>query len=283
MSALDSLIAAERAFSRTSGEKGIREAFLTWLAPDAVVFRPGPVEGRPVYEKMDPAGPAMLSWEPEVAEVSAAGDLGYTSGPYMIRPARGAEPTAFGHYVSVWKKQPDGSWKVLLDSGVGHARPAAAAPAGRVDTPASEKNAEALSPEELRDEEAAFGRKAAGVAGEAAGRGLRRVLDGLASDDIRVLRPGRMPAVGRSHLKELVPATAGRVAGGARDSRAETRTGLAASGDLAYSYGTAALAKKGSGVETTAFLRIWRKDASGLWKICLDVELPVPAGTPAGG
>ena len=63
--ALEALIEAERSFSRTSGEKGIREAFLTWLAPSAVVFRPGPVAGRPVYEKMDPGNPAVLTWEPE--------------------------------------------------------------------------------------------------------------------------------------------------------------------------------------------------------------------------
>ena len=81
-----SLIEAERAFSKTSEEKGIREAFLTWLAPDAIVFRPAPVEGRPVYEKMDPADPAVLTWEPEFAEIASSGELGYTTGPYRIKP-----------------------------------------------------------------------------------------------------------------------------------------------------------------------------------------------------
>jgi ketosteroid isomerase-like protein len=116
--ALASLIEAERAFSKSSEDKGIREAFLTWLAPDAVVFRPGPVPGRPIYEKMDPANPAVLTWGPEVADVAVSGELGYTSGPYQVRPKRGAEPASYGHYISVWKKQPDGAWRVVLDIGI---------------------------------------------------------------------------------------------------------------------------------------------------------------------
>jgi ketosteroid isomerase-like protein len=79
--ALASLIEAERAFARAAEEKGVREAFLTYLAEGAIVFRPAPVEGRPLYEKMSPDNPALLTWTPEVAEVSASGDLGYTSGP----------------------------------------------------------------------------------------------------------------------------------------------------------------------------------------------------------
>ena len=133
--ALASLIEAERAFARTSAEKGIREAFLTWLGPDAIVFRPGPVEGRPVYEKMDPAEPAVLTWVPEFAGIAASGELGYTTGPYQFKPGPDAEPSGFGHYVSIWKRQPDGAWRVLLDIGVQHGRPASSAGTTTVASP----------------------------------------------------------------------------------------------------------------------------------------------------
>lgn len=276
--ALASLVEAERAFSRTSEAKGIREAFLTWLAPDAVVFRPAPVEGRPVYEKMDRANPAVLTWEPEVAEVAASGELGYTSGPYVFRPARGAEPSAFGHYVSIWKKQTDGGWKVFLDIGVQHDRPGAPPSAGKVDTPAADKSAKILSPEQRRDELSAFGPKAASLDAKAAGDGLRKALSKVAAEDIRVYRPGKMPTVGRSRIKELVPADAGLVAGGTHDNRAQNQTDMAWSGDLAYSYGTFFYFRRDTKkAETISFLRIWRKDPSGQWKICLDIELPLPA------
>lgn len=272
---LASLIEAERAFSRLAEAKGVREAFLTCLAPDSVVFRPGPVEGRPVYEKMDPANPTVLTWEPEVAEVAASGELGYTSGPYQVRPGRGAEPTGFGHYVSIWKKQPDGAWKVLLDIGVQHERPAMLAPVGTVATPASVAGGEALSPNALRDAEFVLGERAGTFIKEAGTKGLRKALTAAATDDVRVLRPGRFPAVGKKALKDLIPAAAGRVIRRSPERRAAYQVVVAWSGDLACSYGTTELWKDQTTAETTAYLRIWRKDVSGRWKICLDIELAV--------
>ncbi len=121
--AVASLVEAERAFSKASEDRGTREAFLTFLSRDAVVFRPSPVAGRPVYEKMAAGDPSVLTWAPEIAEVASSGELGYTSGPYSVRPKRDAAPASFGHYVSVWQREPDGAWKVLLDIGVRHDRP----------------------------------------------------------------------------------------------------------------------------------------------------------------
>ena len=69
-------------------------------------------------------------------------------------------------------------------------------------------------------------------------------------------------------------------ADGRSDERAGPRIGLAWSGDLAYSYGTTDLRGGRTAAGMTTFLRIWRKDASGSWKVCLDVELPIPS-TPS--
>ncbi len=274
--ALAALIEAERSFSRTSEKNGIREAFLTFLAEKAIVFRPGPVEGRPVYEKLDPANPTVLTWAPEIAEVSASGELGYTSGPYEVRPGRGIEPTGFGHYVSIWKKQADGTWKVLLDIGVQHGLPQSAGPVSAVATPQVLKTFEALSPEALRDEERAFGERAGSFEKETASRGSRKALSAFAADDIRVYRTGHFPSVGKRAVEAIIPSGAGRIAPRSERRNAVYHVGLAWSGDLAYSFGTFEISKVRAVVETTAYLRIWRKDLSGIWKICLDIELDVP-------
>jgi len=274
--ALASLIEAERSFSRTSEEKGIREAFLTFLAENAIVFRPKPVEGRPVYEKMDPANPTVLTWAPEIAEVSASGELGYTSGPYEVRPDRGAEPTGFGHYVSTWKKQADGTWKVLLDIGVQHDRPKPSAAIKAVAAPQAAAAFAPLSPEALRDEERAFGERAGLFEKEVATRGSRKALSAFATDDIRIYRPGHFPSVDKRAVDAIVLSGAGRIAPGSERRNAAYHVGLAWSGDLAYSYGTFEISKNRTVAETTAYLRIWRKDLSGIWKICLDIELDVP-------
>ena len=77
-----------------------------------------PIVGRAaiaeVYAKI-PGSP--LTWEPTRAEIAASGDLGYTFGNYKIRT--GDEVRSHGVYVTVWKKQPDGSWKYVLDGGNG--------------------------------------------------------------------------------------------------------------------------------------------------------------------
>jgi ketosteroid isomerase-like protein len=276
--ALASLVEAERAFSRTSDEKGIREAFLTWLAPDAVVFRPLPVEGRPVYESMDPANPAHLVWEPEVAEIAASGELGYTSGPYRMGPQRGAEPTRFGHYVSVWKKQPDGAWRVFLDIGVQHDRPSSSAPVTNVASPPAPADVEALSPEALRDAEQAVGNIGGRFESTVGARGYRKALAELATEDVRVYRPGRFPTAGKARIKDLVAPSSGLIVDPGSQRRLGRYQALVAwSGDLACTYGTSEYAKTKSDVETTSFLKIWRKDRSGAWKISLDIEIPVPA------
>jgi ketosteroid isomerase-like protein len=58
-----------------------------------------------------------LTWAITWAGVAASGDLGYTSGTYdfSCKDASGKLITDKGKYLTVWKKQKDGSWKVLLD------------------------------------------------------------------------------------------------------------------------------------------------------------------------
>jgi ketosteroid isomerase-like protein len=58
-----------------------------------------------------------IHWQPNQAEVARSGELGYTSGTYEMRyrPSRGKLFLDKGKYLMVWKKQPNGSWKVLID------------------------------------------------------------------------------------------------------------------------------------------------------------------------
>ena len=60
-----------------------------------------------------------LTWTPVHADMAASGDLGYTFGTYEFRSKdKDGKPTVeYGKYASVWKKQKDGSWKVVMDMG----------------------------------------------------------------------------------------------------------------------------------------------------------------------
>ena len=58
-----------------------------------------------------------LEWHPDQVEVARSGELGYTSGTYTwtFKDASGKPASDKGKYLTIWKKQQDGSWKVLLD------------------------------------------------------------------------------------------------------------------------------------------------------------------------
>src|SRR3712207_3032360 len=117
---LRSLVEAERAFASLSEAKGVKESFVANLADDGILFRPRPVAGKKWMEER-PARPGVLTWRPAFADVARADDMGYTAGPWEFRPQTLKDkPVAFGHFVTVWKRQADGRWKVAVDLGIGH-------------------------------------------------------------------------------------------------------------------------------------------------------------------
>lgn len=266
---LKSLVEAERAFSRLSAEKGIRTAFLANLAPDAVVFRPTPVPGRDAYQKLAAEVPARLTWRPTFADISRAGDLGYTTGPYELRPnGEGTGAPSYGHFVSVWRVQPDGSWKVVIDVGNSHPRPAVEAPDLKFDEvwlpPPTASN-----PEEFRTAllkvDVALGLAATQATG-------RYVLSPMFADDVRVYRPNHEPLIGRAAAEKSFADMPDKWTWVPKDGA------VAASADLGYTYGSL---KAGSA--EYVYFRIW-KGSGREWRLVLDLLSPVPAkpGTGAG-
>jgi ketosteroid isomerase-like protein len=118
--AVRAIVEQERAFSAASVAKSTRDAFMEFLADDSLLFRPGPVPGK-MFVRNRPAPPGKLSWAPTFADAASSEDIGYTTGPYEFRKAEMTEtPQSWGHYVSIWRKQRDGSWKVEVELGISH-------------------------------------------------------------------------------------------------------------------------------------------------------------------
>jgi ketosteroid isomerase-like protein len=119
---LQETVQAEYAFSE-SAKRSVRDAFLEYLAPDSLVLEPGPTPGRAFYEAAKPSS-AKLEWYPSAG--AASGGLGFTTGPWIYTSA--GEKHAYGHFVSVWKRQADCRWRVVFDGGISHDAPAQADP-----------------------------------------------------------------------------------------------------------------------------------------------------------
>jgi ketosteroid isomerase-like protein len=109
------LMAADRAWSETTKDP---EKMAASIADGGSVYPPGMpiVTGgdaiRKMFTQMMAAPGFTLSWTPTKAEVGAAGDLGYTTGTYQSTMGGVSEK---GKYVTTWKKQADGAWKVTED------------------------------------------------------------------------------------------------------------------------------------------------------------------------
>jgi len=120
---LNELIETDREFSAMSQREGINAAFLHYMDDQATIYREGmlPFIGREALTRLySTPRTAQLTWEPTSAGCAESGDLGYTLGRWKMisHNAEGTETVNTGFYVSIWKRQPDGSWKYVFDSGI---------------------------------------------------------------------------------------------------------------------------------------------------------------------
>ena len=128
------LVAVENAFNQMAQDKGILPAFEHFAAPDVAFIDTDPRQFRgieAVRKRMSgtPAG-AKLTWSPLFTDVSDDGTLGYNYGRYEFRGPGpdGQEVVRGGFFLSIWKRQPDGSWKYVMDTGAPDRPPAPAPP-----------------------------------------------------------------------------------------------------------------------------------------------------------
>ena len=114
------LLNADKEFAKLSLDKGAAIAFKEYLAEDAKQFPAGslPVIGNEnIFNGMKDYNEShVLEWEPQEAEVSVSGDMGYSWGFYKSYSKSEPEKIKEGKYVNVWKKI-DGKWKVIVDIG----------------------------------------------------------------------------------------------------------------------------------------------------------------------
>jgi ketosteroid isomerase-like protein len=259
------LVDMERAFAKAAATKGTRDAFIEFLADDGIIFQPGAVNGKKFWTERQPRK-GLLSWEPVFADVSRAGDLGYTTGPWEFRPnGPDDQPVAFGQYFTIWKKQPDGAWKAVLDRGVttekAFPRPSLSFPSDEQTWDRKARSDRASAHAELMKLETEFS--------NASALNARTAYESFLADDARLLRQNVEPAISKPAIGKLMP-EAGRALTW-QVALADT----SASGDLGYTYGTFELNTRGVTLQRGSYVRVWKK-LNGKWKVVADVMSPDP-------
>ena len=116
------LFELEARFAKDVAARG-GAAFASWFAEDGVALGNGapPSIGKIAIARSANWSPKdyQLTWTPTDALMGPSGDMGYTWGHYEghSKDAHGNPITTSGRYISIWRKQPNGDWKVVLDAG----------------------------------------------------------------------------------------------------------------------------------------------------------------------
>ncbi len=258
-----SLIDAERAFARASSEHGVRAAFSAYLDSSSILFRPVPVNGLE-WLASSPAPRITLAWRPIFADVAAAGDLGYTTGPWELTRIGQTEVLARGHYVTVWHRTQGGQWRVAVDAGT--STPAWPGTDTAVTHPAYQ--GPPRIEHDYKGATASLMEHEQTLAARAAESGLMAFAE-LADDDIRFYRPEQAPLLGRIQLATMLASATRKPI-----HYTPTSAVIAESGDMGYTYGTVLVPDAEKGDDATiavGYLRIWKRLPGGEWRLVLDV------------
>jgi ketosteroid isomerase-like protein len=267
------MIEAERAFAARALVIGWKDAFLEYFAPSAIGFAEGKsgLAREQIAKVPDPPKDLQLIWEPRYGDIAASGELGYLTGPVRnIRASRDGGKPRFSNYTSVWKRQRDGSFKVVMDVGI--------------NTPNAVPFATgfARAPHQTRftgdyDDSTAPLSTADEVLNSALKTSQLRAYRPRLAEGVRFHRQNQMPIVGTQAAEKWL-ATQRPI------SSADSRFSEAArSGDLGYTWGTFTIAPtrtvtaRGRGgtqtlnVEAGFYIRVWVRERNGQWKVALDV------------
>ena len=117
------ILETEQNFAIMARDKGIRDAFLTYAAEDAVLMRNNTLvigkKAISVYFENNASKDkdVSLTWKPDFVDVAASGDLGYTYGNYTFSYIDSSDNKIEnkGVFHTVWKRQSDGTWRFVWD------------------------------------------------------------------------------------------------------------------------------------------------------------------------
>jgi len=254
---LQEMVKTEQAFSKMAEKKNARDAFMTFIADDGLLFRPGAVNGKKwMLEHPVPASDKkpLLAWQPAFAGMAASGDMGFTTGPWEAKADINDEkPVGYGHFVTVWKKQADGSWRFVVDLGISH--PQSGGPQAHWVPEDTEKKTfkpvdGTTARKSLLDRDQGYA-----VAEFAA----------YASPDVRLYRANSLPFIGRDAAAAELAKTKGTI------MWHPISADVSQAGDLGYTHGTYEVSDDTKKVtERGSYVRIWKKE-QGAWRIVMDV------------
>jgi len=254
-----SLVKAETEFSESVAKNGVKSAFNTFSAANALVFRPNPVNAKTFYATQ--ANDKNLSWTPSYARVSRSGDWGFTTGGYTLE---GTEKT-YGQYLSVWKAI-NGKWELVLDLGTTHNKPLKPVTTLHIEPK------DYYKPQFNGPKQVAAGKdiiltteKTLNAMLKSYGMGA---YGGFLNPDARVIFPGYEPVIGKDKAIAFYNSLISKMA--LKTTGADKANG----GDFAYTYGVATVDYRAELRESFNYVFIYERQADFSWNLIQQIFTP---------
>ena len=277
--ALNEMVATERAFAAMGAEKGVRESFFEYFGEEGISFTPHPAKFREFARKNplpDPPPPRefKLEWWPVYGDVAESGDIGYNTGPTLVTDLTPQNrPSRHGYFFSVWKKQPDGTWRVAVDMGADSPGPDPAHQDRLRYERAPQAPSKGIPPRDPAQGRSEVLELESRFRETLAREGLRDGYLSVVGEHARVHRVKNFPVLGKKAIGDFfADRNLTLVEWEGIDG------GVAESGELAYSYGRYELKPEEGKTEKGYFTHVWKRDGAGEWKLVADVASPLPEG-----
>ena len=260
---LKQLIAAENSFAALAEHTSFRNGFLQNLDSMGVVFNgAAPVNGVSFYTAQPDNNDLLFKWYPAFAAITPGGDAGFTTGPYLLISNKNKDTLFSGKFFSIWRKNKDGVFKVLLDGGVtdtslqpvvfGKIKPATPTGAGVISTAGA-----ASKPSSFNETEKAFTGMAASDLAAASQKYM--------ADQSYLLRSNFITGTAKNENLETLKTTAITTCNFEKKGSFH-----AADSTVYFNYGTVKTISRQGKNETGYFIQVWQYSQQG-WKIVADV------------
>jgi ketosteroid isomerase-like protein len=254
---------AERNFAKASVMIGRNAAFAEFFAEESVLFTDKWITNGKQFSKERKPSPIVLKWEPEFMDISDSRDFGISTGPWEVQEYRpNTAPLFTGFFLTVWKKQTSGEWKVILDGG--SATPVVEGQKHKFSFPSGAdkaiKNVANLNVDQLKKEllerEGQFQKE--WVKNPSA-------FTSFLAAGARIQLSGHLPTSNADTIKSWVN----------HFDRAliwqPSGAGAATSGDMGFTYGLLLVKNSDSGKTIGHYVTIWRKRPGSEWNIVLEM------------
>ncbi|SDM01376.1 nuclear transport factor 2 family protein [Pedobacter antarcticus] len=254
-----SLAKAGEDFAADAAKDGVKSAFISHSASNALVFRPNPVNAKTYYSTQ--SNEKNLSRNVDYARVSRSGDWGFSSGGYT---KDGAEKT-YGQYLTIWKAVAN-RWEVLMDMETTHNKPLKVAKAEFVEPK------DYFKPKYGDEKQISAGREIINTTEKTLNATLKSygvaAFGGFLAKEARVSFPGYEPVIGKDKIVAFYNSFVDKM------NLKTTVANKAPGGDLAYTYGLATIDYRTDLRESFNYIFVYERQADHNWYLVEQIFTP---------